>query len=872
MRRPLVPLAACFIAGTVLAYYWPASVWPAAALCAATFAATAALAARGNRAAFFLLMAFAACVGLLNLRAREEMRPADHVRDLPLEQSVLVSVKGTVCRAPSYGEKLTFAAEPYSFRGPGRPVPGGEDGEDAAKARRLSFDVDEITLESEGRVIPVSGPVRVFLHLAAEDTAREARAFAEEALPGGRVDLLGTLSRPYGAGNPGQFDYAEYLRGRGIFAVLSVERLKWARAGGPQGFSPAWHVSGVKEAIARSFYQNLSRENAAFLSALLLGERQSLPDDLLDDLSASGTAHFLSISGLHLAIIASFGYFALRLLMVPYNMQRVLLIAGIIFYASLIGPRPPVIRAAIMITLFLFAQLIGRRSDTLNVLALAALAIAAVNPMDVMTAGYQLSFLAVLCILLFTGPAASFLRALPQRARYMLSPGGKAISFAGYRRVFETHLAMSPWPRRAAAAVWNATALALATSVAAWLGTFPIIMFHFGTFSVWTAAANLVMAPMIYIWLLAGFLLLVASLVQSAFGGAALLLPRALGHIDAVAAIEWPAYVFARMPLSFRNIPCVPFYSVILFYGGVFSLLLWRRFRWGRYLCVGFAAAAAAAVLISPAELAGGGRGGFELTVLDVGHGGATFIRFPDGRTLLYDCGSYREQDVARRVLQPFFRERGVTRLDAVVISHPHVDHFDGLPALLQNYDVGVLVLTDYFTPDVNEYWTPVWSEIERSGVNVVRMRDGGALEGFPELSFYLADVRLPARYDPEYNRALNDASLVMRVECGAVSALLTGDIESRGIAWFNARYDGPPVDVMTAPHHGDCEPALTEALLDRVRPRVMVIPTDRRAPRPQLRSAAEGRGIALHLSRTGGAITLRLSGAQPRIIETLAH
>jgi competence protein ComEC len=598
----------------------------------------------------------------------------------------------------------------------------------------------------------------------------------------------------------------------------------------------------------------------------------------MDDMSTSGTAHFIAISGLNLAIIAAFGYFMLRMMMIPYRAQRALLIVGIILYSVMVGLSPPVFRAMVMIVLMLLAQLLGRRGETLNILALAAIVIAAVRPDDVMSVGYQLSFIAVFCLVVFTNPIVQFLRTLPARVAYRFSSDRHEIGFPQYLHIRTLVLGASSWRRRMAAGLWEGAALGVATTVAAWVGTFPLVLFHFGKFSIWTAAANLVMLPVMNLWMLIGFLVLIATLIQSAFGWAFLLVPAFIGHARAIAMIEWPAHFFSSLPMSFKNIPRVPIAAILVLYSAIASLLLWKRLQWTRYMTAGVLGVAVFAALWPVALQAK--EGPFELTVLDVGHGGATFIRFPDGRTVLYDCGSYKQSDVARHVILPFLRERGVTHLDAVIISHPHLDHFDGLASLLENYRVGMLVLTDYFTPGVNTYWAPVWQAIQESGVSVVRMHDGGTLEGFPELSFILAHVSLPDKDLPEYTPMLNETSLVVRVECGGGSALLTGDIERQGIEWFNARYDGPPVDVIVAPHHGDYEKKLTTAMLQKLRPRAVIIPADRPSPRKELQSAvrrlSKGRAsehapdARLYTTRANGAIIVRIEGGQIYIKETL--
>ena len=202
-------------------------------------------------------------------------------------------------------------------------------------------------------------------------------------------------------------------------------------------------------------------------------------------------------------------------------------------------------------------------------------------------------------------------------------------------------------------------------------------------------------------------------------------------------------------------------------------------------MCVGLVGGAARA---TPDEL--------RVTFLAVGHGGCIVLETPDGRTLLYDAGSMAGPELVRRQVAPFLWSRGVRRIDEVFLSHADLDHFNGVPALLERFSVGQVTLTPTFADKSTPGVTLMLDELERHGVRV-RIARAGDL-------FSAGGVRLEVLHPPERgpDGPENARSLVLSVKHLGHSLLLTGDLEKAGLE----RVLGLPkqrVDVLMAPHHG---------------------------------------------------------------------
>jgi competence protein ComEC len=240
---------------------------------------------------------------------------------------------------------------------------------------------------------------------------------------------------------------------------------------------------------------------------------------------------------------------------------------------------------------------------------------------------------------------------------------------------------------------------------------------------------------------------------------------------------------------------------------------------------------------------------GLRVTFLAVGHGGCTVLELPDGRVLVYDAGALAGPDVTRRQIAPFLWHRGVRRIDEVFLSHADLDHFNGLPSLLDRFGVGQVTLTPSFaakpTPGVRE----AVAAIERAGVRTRVVTAGDRLTA-GAVTF---DVLHPPAVGPDGNE--NARSLVLLVRHAGHSLLLTGDLEGAGLDRVLG-LPPQPVDVLMAPHHG-AKAANPPALAAWARPR-LVVACQGPPPWPtQVPSVYESRGAEYLGTWPHGAVTV---------------
>jgi competence protein ComEC len=503
-----------------------------------------------------------------------------------------------------------------------------------ARGQRFAFDIEHVT--TAGAQLPE----RVMLSWYQGEHDGEQHA-AAALHPGERWRLTLRLKRPHGNANPHAFDYEAWLLERGIRATGYVRSKADNRRLDELVPHPGYLVERLRDAVRTRFLATLpDADYAGILVALVVGDQRAIDGDYWRVFSRTGTTHLMSISGLHVTMVAALAGWCVGWLwrrhprlVLQLPAQRVAVLAGwaaALAYALLSGFSVPAQRTAYMLSVAALALLCGRRTAASRTLALALLAVLIVDPWSVLAAGFWLSFGAV--ALLF----------------YVAS--GRLAETPGWRG------GLARW----GIAQWAVT-----------VGSLPLLLLFFQQFSLVSPLANALAIPAI------SFVVTPLALLA-----AALPIPGLL-DLDhwLLGWVMQLLVILADFPVA--TLPAPRPWVLLPALVGVGWLLLPRGFpaRW-----LGLALLVPLAVAMPARPPAGEAT----VTVLDVGQGLAVVVQTAT-RTLLYDTGPLysAESDAGQRVVLPYLRAIGVDRLDALVVTHGDSDHSGGAASVLASVPVG---------------------------------------------------------------------------------------------------------------------------------------------------------------------------------------
>ena len=609
------------------------------------------------------------------------------------------------------------------------------------------------------------GEVRVPLDTPEGRVLVVAREPVGELPVGSALEVRGRLAPP---ADPFRRSELERL---GAALELDADGLR-SGAGGRAGLRGA--LDRVRARAEEALGEGVEPEQAALARGFVLGQDDSIDPETREAFKRSGLAHLLAVSGQNVMLLAILAGVILAAFGVPLRARLLLTVALIALYVPVAGGGPSIARAGVMGAAGILATLAARPSDRAYLTLLAAAATLLLNPRFGSDVGWQLSFAAVVGIMLWAAP----LRALI------------AARLSG--RV----------PARVAAPLAEGAALTLAATVA----TAPLMAHHFERLSLAAVPANLLVLPAVapVMWL--GMLIaLLGQLPLVPLGPLGAIEVRLLDYVAWVADLfSAPAWAQVSLPLP-GAVALAGTYAVMVGVAAL-ALALARRRRGLRVpRRVALALSAAAFVAVGLAALRSDPLGGppppatLRITELDVGQGDSILLEPPRGDPVLVDGGP--PGDAAAEAL----RRRGIERLRAVFVTHDQLDHAGGLFEVLETAQVGELI-----------HARPV-PELEASaraaGARVLRTAEGSSFE-FGRLGI---DVLWPPR-DGALTSDPNLDSMVLRAGFEGYDALLTGDAEAEG-----THLDPGPLDVLKVAHHGSDDAGL-EGLLERSVPRVALI------------------------------------------------
>ncbi len=596
--------------------------------------------------------------------------------------------------------------------------------------------------------------------------------------PGDQLQVFAKLRRPSPPMNPGEFDFAARARADRRLASLVTGSPDCVTVVEPNRQAHVWGiVDWFRERGQQTLRTYVGAERAGLAAAILLGVREELPYEETMPFFLTGTVHLLVVSGLNVAILATGLYSLVWIGWLPRRLILALIIAVVVAYALVAGADPPVLRAAVLVVLICLGAWTGRRGVAFNSLAAAAVIALALDPMQLFHTGTQLSFLCV-AILVWLGQSERFNRKLTA------DPLDQLIA------------ATRPWYEK----VWRSSVrwiwFLLLTSAAVWLATLPMVLYQFHVAS----PVALLISPVV--WLLAlvimwsGFVTLACGmLVPFVAVGAGSICDWSLGAL--VRIVDWAQ----RVPGGHFWAPGPALWWVLGFYFGLIAVMLWGerllavRWQWGL-------AAAWIAIGFAPPIIHHFARSDeLRCTFVSVGHGSCVVLETPDGRTILYDAGSLGSPEFATQSVAGYLWERGTLRIDAIVLSHADVDHYNAVPGLLERFVVGAV----YVSPMMFDAYGATGPDtapkvlrqaIDRAGVPIREIWAGDRLR--------VGEVTLDVIH-PQQGGVIgsdNANSITLAVEYAGRRVLLPGDLETPGLDDVIAEL---PVDcdVLMAPHHG---------------------------------------------------------------------
>lgn len=723
-------------------------------------------------------------------------------------------------------------------------------------------------------------------------------AIAEGWQRGDVVKLEGVLEQPQGARNFGGFDYSAYLTTKRIHWLLKVPGAENVEAVSPAGWNLLsilrWNDS-ARAALGSELDHLFQKLHAGYMKGLIIGMQDDLDPETFRQFSQLGLTHILAISGMHVAVYVGALLFLLRRCRLTRETALTVTFMLVPVYVLLSGAGPSVIRAGIMSMIALAAARFHLLKDGLNILCAAALVMLIWDPYLLVNVSFQLSFLVTAGLMIYMPMADVLLRGLPRWLRSSLS----------------------------------------VTLVAQFI-SFPLTIYYFNQFSLWSVVANLVLVP--YITFLVLPLGTLALALGRVWGDGALLLANLTEELNKLsfALVEWiNNHLGGVMIWRSTSLLWIGLYYVLLFallflgrlriqardesrqtmgdetvplgdqvrpdMNGRISMrdlssmyTGWRSaaLRWNSIvllvLGVGFG------LILYEGYQSERLPGAGSISYLDIGQGDSMLITTPGGAHILVDGGgtvSFGKKEewrtrrspfeVGAKVLVPLLKKRGIHRLDAVILTHADQDHAGGLQAVLENIPVSSLLFNGSLAEQEN--YKKLMMTAMSTGVRLYAVHQGMELAPDKDTRLFFLWPEPPEGGQSEWTETENQnhASVVFRLEMSQRNFLFTGDMdlaaEEAIVAQGNALglTNGSEIDVLKAAHHGS-KTSTGDAWLQFWRPQATVISAGVNNryghPAPVVMERLEDSGTAVYRTDRQGEIQVSVPEEGVRVRHRLAQ
>ena len=653
----------------------------------------------------------------------------------------------------------------------------------------VSGSISEIELEKENKIVlyinsdsiknnDISHDINTKLKCVVYDSSEALRRIYSKLGVGDRLNISGTIIRPRNTRNPGEFDYELYLNQinvAGIVNIYSAKNIVLLEKSAPNFSNYVFEVRKVIDDFIKNSHNNTTH---SLLRGLLLADRSLINYESRSEFISAGVIHVLAVSGLHVGFIAIIFVFLFSRF--GFRAKMILTIGGLVIFTLICGAPPSVVRASIMAIVIIIAKLTGRSSNLFNSLAIAALIILLINPNELFTPGFQLSFSAVLSI---------------------------GIMYPILSKLFNTGSIQNRY--------FKYTVQFIAVSLSAQLGTLPFTIYYFEKVSLIALLANFFVIPLIGVILITAFITLIISIIfpflTIFYASSNELLTFVLFYIVHSSAI---------IRYSYLEVFNYTIFDGIVFYISIAALFfVMKKFASTVPKIIAIILLISTSILFAKID----NKNLFEdnnlqFVMFDVGQGDSFLIKFPSGKTALIDAGEKTEYfDNGEFILFPFLKRNNIKKIDYAFASHLDTDHAGGF-----NYLIERKLIDSIYLPEID-------SANNDDIIFLRQLRNNNVKINHYNKSKLIIDGAVLYILNDEYSNQLagtnsNRKSGLLKLVFGNHSFIFTGDTDKFMEEYYTDRYSSfLNSTFLKVGHHGS-KTSTSEKFLSMVNPKYALI------------------------------------------------